>query len=262
MVALGTAIAFRANYAVLARTLAARLVADLAAGAYWVTVAGPAGLLVRHWLVGIAKVSLLTVVTVTAGCVVAALVAHTARHTAGQAVQLHVKAAATRMLIARAGHTLISSGGGGPAPGPVKMKRFALLTLSSISVVLAVTGQLTVLVQLALGGMAVALAPPPDGQIGDADVLAGDWIHPDAGLLFSRQGVGLIPIGGHHNRVGLDPLAGSRDCRGESVNWKDNLNVGGRDPVLQDGTVLKVLGAGPALQGGEGHPAVCILGQV
>ena len=65
LVALGAPIALLAGDAVLTRALAIGLITDLAAGPHWVTVARPAGLLVRHRLLVVPEVSLLAVVAVT-----------------------------------------------------------------------------------------------------------------------------------------------------------------------------------------------------
>ena len=45
--------------------------------------------------------------------------------------------------------------------------------------------------------------------------------------------------------------------------WKNHLNIGGCDPILQHRTVLKILGTGSVSQGGEGNPgAGSVLGDV
>ena len=84
LVTLGTPVTLLARDPVLAGALPAGLLADLAAGAHRVAVAGAARLLVRHRLLVVPEVALLAVVAVPPRRVVTALEAHPARHSAGQ----------------------------------------------------------------------------------------------------------------------------------------------------------------------------------
>ena len=115
-------VAAPAGDAVLAGALSVGLVADLARCADGMAVAGLARPLVADGALLVAEVSLLAVVAVAAGRVVAALEADAAGDAARQLVQLHVEAAAPRVVVALAGHALVGGGRRGAAPRPVEVE--------------------------------------------------------------------------------------------------------------------------------------------
>ena len=126
----------------LAGTLAISLIANLAGGANGMAVARLAGLLVGDGLLRVAIVALLAVVAMPAGCVVLALQADAAGHTAGELEELHVEPAPSRVVVALAGHALVGREGGGAAPRPVEVEGLALLALAAGGVVLALAAHL------------------------------------------------------------------------------------------------------------------------
>ena len=238
LVSLGTPVTLLPGHSVLAGTLATGLVTDLPAGPHRVTVAGSAGLLVRHRLLGVPVVALLAVVAVSARGVVPALVADPSGHSARQTEELHVEPAPSGVQVAVAGLALVCLVLGGSAPGSVEVEGFALLALPAGGVVLAVAGQVPVLVVLAPAGVTVTLAPSSYRQVRHGQVLARHRVSAQVALLGR-----LVCVDG----VGLD-------LSFVMLDGEDHHDVCGRDPVLQHGTVLEVLRAGSVCQGGEGDP--------
>ena len=187
LIALGAPVTLPPRDAIFARTLAAGLVADLARGAHGMAVAGLACLVVGDGLLGVAEVALLAVVAMAAGGVVPALETHPSAHAPAQLEELHVEAATAGVVVALAGHALVGGGGGGTPPWAVKVERLALLALAAGGVVLAGARHLAAAIDDALGGVAVALAPPTNRQVGHAHPL-------ELRLLLVRDQVVLVVV--------------------------------------------------------------------
>ena len=69
------------------------------------------------------------------------------------------------MKVAVAGLTLVSLHLSSSAPGPIKVEWFAFFTLSTRSVVLTVTSELSILVSVTSAGVTIALASASNGQV-------------------------------------------------------------------------------------------------
>lgn len=118
--------------------------------------------------------------------------------------------------------------GGSPAPGAIEVERLALLAVSARGIVGAIASELPALVGHAARGVPVALAPPPDGEVGHGvreSLLRG--------ALVVQRGL----VVGH----GVQSV-------------KDDPDVRGGHPILQDRRGVEVVGGGPAFQGAEGDP--------
>ena len=104
--------------------------------------------------------------------------------------------------------------------------------------------------------MSIALAAPADGEISDAVEILHRLLQPGA--------IDSAPSSAPSSASNSTPsYSSSRDIvdiaaaqpiplAGEAM--KNDADVGGRDPVLQDGTVLEVEGAGTGLHRAEGDP--------
>ena len=171
LIPLGASIALAAGDSVLARTLSAGLVANLAGCSYRVAVARLASLFAGDGFSGISVVAFFAVVAMSAGRVVLALEADSARDATRQLEKLHIESASSGVIVALAGHTFVGRVGGGSSPGSVKVKRFAFFAFLAGRIVLAVASHLPRAVHDAFGGVAVAFAAPADGQIRDPDPL-------------------------------------------------------------------------------------------
>lgn len=163
------------------------------------------------------------------------------------------------------------------------MKRFATVAVASRGIVLAVAHQRSPGTRRhALGRVSVALAPAAHGQIGNGVVIRaygrgsyGGGRGADGGLLgfvslkllvrvqHEQIGAGLVAVqrfavdgdvggGGSGGSGGCGGSGrGGRRFRGKVQPVEYDLDVGGRDPVLEHGAVVEVDGAGPALQRAE-----------
>lgn len=132
------------------------------------------------------------------------------------------------------------------------MKRFAFFAIASGCVVTTVTAEEPVPSLDAPGGMAVAFAASANGEVGRrVEGVVSDGNGCGCGCYGGgvRVVAALRCAAGASARASAAALAAVVTVRVEAV--ENDADVGGRHPVLQDGTVLKVEGARPALHRAE-----------
>lgn len=196
---------------------AAMVVALGACGTYFIAVARDACSI--RTLIKVAT----TLLAVGAVCIACAI--ETASAMTGLLKQLGVIFTAGGAPIAVAWQAFVGIGASGPPPGPVVVKGQALLAVGSVRVVLAAAG-LSPFLPRALARVPVAFTPSTHSEIRD-------------GVIVGFQNFGI-----------------AKDFVAERVeSVQRDAYVRGGDPLLQDGAVLEVVGAGASLQGAEGHVA-------
>lgn len=139
------------------------------------------------------------------------------------------------MQVAVACFAFVGVFGSGASPRPIEMKRFAFLAITSGCVVATVAAEMSVSSLDAARGVTVAFASSANGEI-------------------RRRVEGIVANGDGSGRPVVVVRASAAALVVLSVRveaMEDDADIGGRHPVLQDGTVLEIESARPALHRAE-----------